>query len=99
MKITVPPDIERVIAARADELGTTPEVLALNSLRERFSPDADADDGSDEGKKGKTLADFLKGYVGVLHSSEKVPGGAGLSENAGRKFAEGLAKKREAGRL
>ncbi|OFV90235.1 MAG: hypothetical protein A3J75_01915 [Acidobacteria bacterium RBG_16_68_9] len=97
MKITVPPDIERAITTRADELGTTPEVLALDSLRERFSPDAD--DESSEESKGKTLADFLEGYVGVLHSAEKVPGGARMSENRGKKFAEGLAKKREAGHL
>ena len=37
-----------------------------------------------------TLADFLQGYVGVLHSSEYVSGGARLSEDSGRKFAEGL---------
>jgi hypothetical protein len=35
----------------------------------------------------------------VLHSSEKVPGGARMSENSGREFADGLARKRAAGRL
>lgn len=35
MKITVPPDIERSLTARAEQLGTTPELLALDSLRER----------------------------------------------------------------
>ena len=29
-----------------------------------------------------TLVDFLQGYVGVLQSSEYVPGGARLSENS-----------------
>jgi len=42
-----------------------------------------------------TLADFLQGYVGVLHSSEYVPGGARMSEDSGRKFAEGLAAQRQ----
>ena len=42
-----------------------------------------------------TLADFLQGYVGVLHSSEYVPGGARLSEDSGRKFAEGLTAQRQ----
>jgi antitoxin (DNA-binding transcriptional repressor) of toxin-antitoxin stability system len=39
------------------------------------------------------LADFLKGHVGLLHSSEYIPGGARLSEDSGRKFAAGLAAK------
>lgn len=56
-------------------------------------------DGPKSRKKPKTLAAFLDGYVGVLHSGEKVPGGARLSENTGKKFADGLAKKRAAGRL
>jgi prevent-host-death family protein len=42
-----------------------------------------------------TLADFLKGYVGILHSSEYAPGGARMSEDSGRKFAEGLAAQRQ----
>lgn len=41
----------------------------------------------------ETLADFLQGHVGVLHSSEYVPGGAHLSKDSGRKFTEGLAAK------
>ena len=36
MKITVPPEIERALAARAHKLGTTPELLVLDSLREQF---------------------------------------------------------------
>lgn len=50
-------------------------------------------------KKPKTLSEFLDGYVGVLNSSEKVPGGARMSENTGKKFVDGLARKRAAGRL
>jgi prevent-host-death family protein len=46
-------------------------------------------------EKPATLADFLQGYVGVLHSSEYVPGGARMSEDSGRKFAEGLAAQRQ----
>ncbi|MFQ5668469.1 MAG: hypothetical protein ACE5I7_18855 [Candidatus Binatia bacterium] len=99
MKISVPPDIERALTARAHELGTTPEVLAVDSLRERFSAESDMDREAAEKKKARTLADFLEGYVGVLHSGEKVLGGARMSENAGKKFADGLVQKREAGRL
>jgi hypothetical protein len=98
MKINVPPDIERALTTRANELGTTPEVLAVDSLRERFSAESDMAE-KPAGKKAKTLADFLKGYVGVLHSAEKVRGGARMSENTGKKFADGLVQKRAAGRL
>lgn len=42
-----------------------------------------------------TLADFLQGYVGVLHSSEYAPGGTRLSEDSGRKFAAGLAAQHQ----
>jgi hypothetical protein len=50
-------------------------------------------------KKPQALSAFLDGYVGVLHSGEKVPGGARMSENTGKKFTAGLRKKREAVRL
>ena len=99
MKITVPPDLERALAARAREIGTTPERLALDSLRERFPPSEPADGDGENGGTQRTLADLLKGYVGVLHSSEHAPGGAAMSEDTGKKFAAGLLKKRNAGRL
>ncbi len=87
MKISVPPDIERALTARANALGTTPETLAVDSLRERFSAESNMDDEPAGKNKATTLADFLEGYVGVLHSGEKVPGGAQMSEDAGKKFA------------
>ena len=100
MKITVPPEIERTLTARADQLGTTPEVLALDSLREKFPPsDTEESEDTPEGRSPQNLADFLHGYVGVLHSGELVPGGAGMSEDTGKKLAAGLLEKRRAGRL
>ncbi len=44
-----------------------------------------------------TLADFLRGHIGVLHSGEHVPGGDRMSEDSGKKFAEGLLKQRQQG--
>ena len=41
-----------------------------------------------------TLADFLQGHIGILHSSEYIPGGARMSEDSGKKFAQGMLKKR-----
>ncbi|MXX38371.1 MAG: hypothetical protein F4Z85_09975 [Gemmatimonadetes bacterium] len=41
-----------------------------------------------------TLADFLQGHIGILHSSEYMPGGARMSVDSGKKFAAGLLKQR-----
>jgi hypothetical protein len=93
--ITLTPDLEEALAAHANQQGTTPEMLALDALRERFLSATPETPSEAEG----TLADFLAGFIGTLHSSERVPGGAGMSENTGSKFAAGLARKRKAGKL
>jgi hypothetical protein len=91
MIITLTPDIEQALAAEARKLGRTPEQLALDSLRERFlSPESERSPAGE----AATLADFLCGHLGVLHSSAYVPGGARLSEDSGRKFTSGLVAQR-----
>lgn len=97
MDIVVPPEIERVLVEEARRLGTTPELLAVDSLRERFSPAAIRSERLSE-QQG-TLADFLSDHIGVLHSSEFVVDGARMSEESGKKFAAGMVKKRQQGRL
>lgn len=89
MNITLPPDIERALIEEARRLGTTPELLVLDSLRDRFlsSPVESME------TLGETLADRLGDLVGILHSSEFVPGGARLSEDTGEKFAAELMKQ------
>lgn len=96
MKITLTPDLERALTTQAHQQGTTPERLALEYLRERFLPSVATESAAEE--QG-TLADFLANYIGVLSSSEHVPGGARMSENSGKKFAVGLVKKRRESRL
>jgi hypothetical protein len=92
MIIKLTPDIEQVLAEEARKLGTTPEQLALDSLRERFvgreAPPSPA-------REPERLADFLCGHLGVLHSSEHVPGGARMSEASGKKFTAGLLAQRQ----
>jgi hypothetical protein len=92
MIIKLTPDIERALAEAALNLGKTPEQLALDSLRERFvgreAPPSPA-------REPETLADFLCGHLGVLHSSEHVPGGARMSEASGKKFTAGLLAQRQ----
>lgn len=96
MEITLPPDIEQILAEEARKRGTTTELLALASLRERFVPQPAEEVSTDE---YNTLAEFLSGQIGVLHSSEEVPGGANMSEASGQKFAAGLLQKRQQGHL
>ena len=96
MNIILPPDIEQAVVEHAREQGTTPELLILDSLRERFLPSPPLDRLT-EGEE--TLADFLGPHIGVLHSSEHIPGGARMSEDSGKKFAAGMLKKRQQGRL
>jgi hypothetical protein len=96
MNITLTPELERALAEQADKRGTTPERLALDCLRERFVLLVTTEGTTEE--QG-TLADFLANHIGVLSSSEHVPGGARMSENSGKRFAAGLVKKRQEGGL
>jgi hypothetical protein len=41
------------------------------------------------------MADYLKDFIGVLHSSEFVKGGAQLSKDSGKKFTAILLKKHQ----
>lgn len=96
--ITLTPELETALAARAKTQGTTPELLALDTLRQFYGTPQRKNE-EPQAETGETLFDFLKGYVGVIHSSEYVEGGARLSENCGTKFAEGMEQKRKEGRL
>ena len=96
MTITLTQDIERALAERAAREGTTPELLALNDLRQLYAPEL-PDAPSFE---GKTLADVLAGHLGTVDSSARLGGQpARLSEDEGQSFAEHLAEKRREGRL
>jgi hypothetical protein len=67
MIITFTPDLEPALAAEARKRGRTPEQLALDSLRAGFfAPESERSPTA----APVTLADFLCGHIGVLHSSE-----------------------------
>jgi hypothetical protein len=88
--ITLPPDLEGRLGDEARRRGTTPELLALDGLRQLFAlPPAD------NGRENQgTLFDFLNGYVGTIAGTSEP-----LSEDCGRRYAEGLAEKQQQGRL
>ncbi|NUO83169.1 hypothetical protein HUU05_24115, partial [candidate division KSB1 bacterium] len=94
--IPLTPEIENALAQCAQREGTTPEQLALETLRKRFASFLAAKAPADE---KLTLYDLIKDHIGVIDSSEKYPEGGHMSENTGKKFAAGMKKKREQGRL
>lgn len=96
MVITLTPDLEQALREQAFQQGTSPEQLALASLRERFIKSPASKVASN--MKG-SMFEYLSGYIAVLHSSEYVAGGAQMSKNTGKRFAKGMLKKREQGRL
>ena len=93
--ITLPPEIEKPVAQQARRQGTTTELLALDVLRRSFPAAAE----SSEVKPGTSLFDLLKDHIGLIHSSEHVPGGAQMATDSSKKFAEGMARKRREGNL
>ena len=78
--ITLPPDIEGALHEAPRRRGTTPERLALEGVRQLVAPPAAA-------PAGGTLHDFLSGHIGTVAGS-----GEALSDDCGRRFAEGLEK-------
>ena len=90
MNIPLTPDIERALSEHARRLGTTPERLAIDSLREHFV----ATVAQSPTENGGTLAGLLHEHIGVLRSSDHVPGGARMSESSGEKFSAGLVQSR-----
>lgn len=88
--ITLPPDLEAPLAEEARRLGTTPELLALDSLRQQFVPKT----ASSQPATAGSLFDFLSGYVGRVNGISEA-----LSENCGQRFADGLAEEYQQGRL
>lgn len=98
MTITLTPDIESGLVEQARTLGITPEQLAIDSLRERFTPPVAP---LQQTKPAETLADFLSDHIGVLHSNVIDPVSAGLSDRSSDKYAAFLIeeyRRRQSGR-
>jgi len=87
--IILPPEVEGALAEEAKRQGVSPQNLAVETLRRHFLPPNETVTAN-----GKTLADFLEGYVGTVEGSKEP-----LSEDCGRRFAEGMAEKQGRGKL
>ena len=84
--ITIPPELEVPLAEAARQRGTTPELLAVESLWKIYAPTS----ATASSTNGGTLRDFLVGYVGTIAGSSEP-----LSEETGRKFADLLVERRK----
>ena len=73
INITLPPDIEDTLIKEAQRQGTTPELLALDSLRKLFRAVTEPKEESTEKPFAEeaTLADFLAGYIGTVAGSKE----------------------------
>jgi hypothetical protein len=96
MSIDLTHDLQRALDDEARRQGTTPDLLAMQFIRERLFGVDDTGGSADE---PRNLVDFLDGYIGVLDSGEHVPGGANMSERTGDQFTAGLLERRAQGRL
>lgn len=97
MSIHLSPELERRIAEAAEAAGTTADHLLEERLSEMFPATPAQAHPNPNGHR--SLADAIAPYIGVVHSSEFVPGGARMSENTGEQFAQGMVEKRAQGRL
>ncbi|MEX0718320.1 MAG: hypothetical protein WD066_17125 [Planctomycetaceae bacterium] len=92
MVIRLTSEIERALIGEARQRGVPPEELALESLRNRFVPPDEGELPSEV--EVQSLADYLGGHIGAVHSGEHVPGGAALSQDSAGKFVESLRSRR-----
>jgi hypothetical protein len=99
MPITLTADIEKGLVEQAGRMGTSPEALAIETLRSRFAPTSTAGAEGREPAAQGSLADLLGDFIGCISSEEHVPGGAQMSKDPGKQFAEGLLEERRQGRL
>jgi hypothetical protein len=95
LNITLTGEIEKGLVEQAGKIGTSPEALAIETLRRQFASPTVAEESASQ----DSLVDFLGDFVGCISSDEHVPGGAQLSQDAGKQFTEGMLEKRRRGRL
>jgi hypothetical protein len=94
MTITLTPEIERALTARANQQGTTPELLVLHDLQELY-----ADTAVPDPFEGKSLADVLAGHIGTIRSSEHTGVEVSHLSTDKESFPDYLVEKRKQGRL
>ena len=88
--IILPADVEGPLLEEARRQGTTPELLAIDSLRKLFAPPP----AEGTPAPGETLFDLLADCIGTVSGITEA-----LSENCGQRFAQGMREKQQRGHL
>ena len=88
--ITLPDDLETPLAEAARKRGTSPELLALDALRQLFIPRPVPQPTSEKA----TLFEFLAGHIGTVNGTTEA-----LSEKCGQRFTGALVEKQQRGNL
>ncbi len=96
MNITLTPEIEQILNQIARKQGATVESIVLKTLRECFFQ---KETKKPERSEKHNLADMLEGYIGKIDSGGIVQGGAQMSTNTEKRFADILAEKHRQGKI
>ena len=99
LTITLPPELEILVNEQSRSQGTSPQMWTVEILRRALESSKSQAEMNSANPVDGTMADFFEGYIGVIDSSEFVNGGAQMSTDSGRKFAEGMIQKRKSGKL
>ena len=94
MELSLPPEIESALTAAAQQKGTTPHLLALECLRDKFLNGVQPTQ-----YPPGSLAEYLGDYIGAFSSKDRFPEGSRMSEDTGKAFLEVLLEKRRKGHL
>jgi hypothetical protein len=90
MTITLPPEIEGALSEQAKIQGTTPESLAVETLRKALLTSGEPRTPAAD----RSLYDRLAPYIGAVQGT-----GESFSENCGERFTDYLLEKKQRGHL
>jgi hypothetical protein len=87
LQVTLSPEIAAIVVREAARQGTSADAVANAVIRERYT--TDASNVEEPLSRGSTLADRLAKHLGVIDT-----GGANLSTDTSKKFADALYEER-----
>ena len=101
MQINLSPDVAAALAREAERQGRTPDDVGNEIIREALSNATKIE--TTESTEGGSLFDLLGDLIGCLDSASDPEarhlGGARMSQDTRRTFAEGMMRKRQQGHL
>ena len=98
MNIALTPELEQALTEKAEQQGTTPELMALHAL-EMLYPASSAASGKLNEADGEILADFLANRTGRTDSRKRNGGKTSQLSTDEQSFSEHLEEKRRQGHL